>query len=94
MKIDEFKIIDFENSKIDFKSNSMDIILIIEVLEHIRNINFLKEIIRISKRGGVLIFTIPNICSFISRVRLLIGLLPYQLHPMIPMLIFLERKRF
>ena len=77
MKVDEFKIIDFENSKIDFRSNSMDIILIIEVLEHIRNYkSFLKEIIRISKRGGVLIFTIPNICSFISRVRLLFGLLP------------------
>ncbi len=77
MKVDEFKIINFENSKIDFKSNSMDIILIIEVLEHIRNYkSFLKEIIRISKSGGVLIFTIPNICSFISRVRLLFGLLP------------------
>ena len=44
MKVDEFKIIDFENSKIDFRSNSMDIILIIEVLEHIRNYkSFLKK---------------------------------------------------
>ena len=51
--------------------------MIIEVLEHIRNYKpFLKELIRISKSGGVLIFTIPNICSFISRVRLLFGLLP------------------
>ena len=76
-KVDEFKIINFENGKIDFKSNSMDIIMIIEVLEHIRNYKpFLKELIRISKSGGVLIFTIPNICSFISRVRLLFGLLP------------------
>lgn len=76
-KVDEFKIINFENGKIDFKSNSMDIIMVIEVLEHIRNYkSFLKELIRISKSGGVLIFTIPNICSFISRVRLLFGLLP------------------
>ena len=76
-KVDEFKIINFENGKIDFKSNSMDIIMVIEVLEHIRNYKpFLKELIRISKNGGVLIFTIPNICSFISRVRLLFGLLP------------------
>ena len=76
-KVDEFKIMDFENGKIDFKSSSMDIIMIIEVLEHIRNYKlFLKELIRISKNGGVLIFTIPNICSFISRVRLLFGLLP------------------
>ena len=76
-KVDEFKIMDFENGKIDFKSNSMDIIMIIEVLEHVRNYEpFLKEIIRISKNGGILIFTMPNILSFISRIRCVFGLLP------------------
>ena len=76
-KVDEFKIMDFENGKIDFKSSSMDIIMIIEVLEHVRNYElFLKEIIRISKNGGILIFTMPNILSFISRIRVVFGLLP------------------
>ena len=76
-KVDEFRINDFEKGKIDFKSNSMDIIMIIEVLEHVRNYElFLKEIIRISKNGGILIFTMPNILSFISRIRVVFGLLP------------------
>ena len=51
--------------------------MIIEVLEHVRNYElFLKEIIRISKNGGILIFTMPNILSFISRIRGVFGLLP------------------
>ena len=76
-KVDEFRINDFEKGKIDFKSNSMDVIMIIEVLEHVRNYElFLKEIIRISKNGGILIFTMPNILSFISRIRVVFGLLP------------------
>ena len=55
----------------------MDIIMIIEVLEHVRNYElFLKEVIRISKNGGILIFTMPNILSFISRIRVVFGLLP------------------
>ena len=51
--------------------------MIIEVLEHVRNYElFLKEVIRISKNGGILIFTMPNILSFISRIRVVFGLLP------------------
>ena len=76
-KVDGFKINDFEKGKINFKSDSMDIIMIIEVLEHIRNYElFIKELIRISKNGGILIFTMPNILSFISRIRICFGLLP------------------
>ena len=58
----------------------MDIIMIIEVLEHIRNYElFIKELIRISKNGGILIFTMPNILSFISIIRICLGLLPFAI---------------
>ena len=59
------------------KHDSIDLILITEVFEHIRNyLFFLQEIIRISKNGSLIIFTMPNICSLISRIRMLFGLLP------------------
>ena len=74
---DEFFLINFEKNKFKIKNDSIDLILITEVFEHIRNyLFFLQEIIRISKNGSLVIFTMPNICSLISRIRLLFGLLP------------------
>ncbi len=74
---DEFFLVNFEKDKFKIKNDSIDLILITEVFEHIRNyLFFLQEIIRISKNGSLIIFTMPNICSLISRIRMLFGLLP------------------
>ncbi len=49
----------------------------LEVLEHIRQPeHFLKEIIRLLKKDSIAVFSIPNILSFSSRVRVVLGLLP------------------
>jgi len=61
----------------DFKSNYFDIVISFMLLEHIVNpANYIKEILRVSKPGGMVLLTIPNIVSFVSRVRVLLGIMP------------------
>lgn len=74
---DDFFLMDLENQAIPIKSNSVDIIIAIEVIEHIRDSEeFLKEILRVSKPGGLILLTMPNIVSLISRIRMFFGILP------------------
>ncbi len=69
--------LDIESKKLPLKDNSTDLILCLEVLEHIRDPNnLINELFRIMKSNSIAIFTIPNILSFASRVRVLVGLLP------------------
>ena len=71
-----FKI-DFEKNKIPLKNCSIDLAICFEVLEHLRQPeNFLREIIRLLKKNSIAVFTLPNILSFSSRVRVIFGLLP------------------
>ena len=71
-----FKL-DFEKKKIPLPNNSIDLIICLEVLEHLRQPDhFLKEIMRLLKKDSIAVFSIPNILSFSSRVRVVLGLLP------------------
>jgi len=71
-----FKL-DFEKKKIPLLNNSIDLILCLEVLEHLRQPDhFLKEIMRLLKKDSIAVFSIPNLLSFSSRVRVMLGLLP------------------
>ncbi len=71
-----FKL-DFEKRKIPLLNNSIDLILCLEVLEHLRQPDhFLKEIMRLLKKDSIAVFSIPNLLSFSSRVRVMLGLLP------------------
>lgn len=66
-----------ETDKFDFESDFFDIVISIEVLEHLRDPdNYLSEIVRVSKKKGIVLMSIPNIASFISRIRMLFGRLP------------------
>jgi 2-polyprenyl-3-methyl-5-hydroxy-6-metoxy-1,4-benzoquinol methylase len=66
-----------ECEKFNFDDNTVDIIIAIEVLEHIRDPTmFISEIVRVSSDGALILMTIPNIVSFISRIRMAFGLLP------------------
>jgi len=68
---------DVETDKFGFESNFFDIVISIEILEHLRNPeSYLSEIVRVTKNGGIILMSIPNIVSFISRIRMLFGLLP------------------
>ena len=71
-----FKL-DFEKKKIPLPNNSIDLIICLEVLEHLRQPDhLLKEIMRLLKKDSIAVFSIPNILSFSSRIRVVLGLLP------------------
>lgn len=71
----EFKVCDLAKDPIPFESDSFDVVLFTEVLEHISASHeiVLGEIRRVMKKDAKLVFSVPNIATFTNRVRLLIG---------------------
>jgi SAM-dependent methyltransferase len=60
--------------ELPFEENTFDIIIAIEVMEHIHDHkNFFSEAARILKKSGRLIITTPNILSLKSRLRFLLS---------------------
>lgn len=67
---------DFED-KIKFSSNSFDIINASEVIEHLYNPDkLLEEINRVLKKGGHLVLSTPNLCSWANRILVPLGIQP------------------
>ena len=65
------------NSKIPFKKDSLDIVYAGEVIEHLYNPDrFLEEVRKVLKKGGYLILTTPNLCSWYNRILFLLGIQP------------------
>ncbi len=65
------------NKGIPVKSESWGIVVAGEIIEHLYDTQFvLREINRVLKKDGILILSVPNICSLSNRVRVLLGLLP------------------
>jgi len=63
--------------KIPFKSESFDLVVAGEIIEHIYDIDFfLQEIYRLLKRDGFLLISTPNIASFGRRLMLFLGMNP------------------
>lgn len=51
---------EIKESKAQFKNNSFDLVVSIEVMEHVGNLNdYLKDIYRVLKPGGIFIWTTP-----------------------------------
>ena len=74
---DKIQKADVESEKFDFESNFFDLVISFMALEHIRDPSlYLSEIMRVVKNDGLIIMTIPNIVSFISRIRVLFGIMP------------------
>jgi len=62
------------------KSNSTDLVIALEVIEHLFDTDFfLTEIYRILKPGGLLILSTPNLASITNRLKLLLGGYPKYL---------------
>lgn len=60
--------------KIPFEDNSFDVIIAIELMEHVHDHNlFFKETNRMLKKNGMLLFTTPNILSLKSRMMFLLS---------------------
>ena len=66
--------------KLPFKDNTFDLVISGEHIEHVRDIDQnLLEINRVTKKGGVMILTTPNLGSWLNRILLLLGKQPYFL---------------
>ncbi len=74
---DTIKKVDIAKEPFPFKSKTFDIIISFEVLEHLYDpLNYLKEVSRAINNDGLIVMSTPNMCSLISRIRMLIGKLP------------------
>jgi len=69
--------LDLERDPLDFPDASFDLTVSFEVLEHLADPeNYLREIRRVTRPGGAILMSVPNVVSFISRVRMVLGVLP------------------
>jgi len=65
---------------IPLSDSSIDLCICADIIEHIRNVDLLMtEIVRILRRGGFLLVSIPNLSSFFDRMALLLGYQPFSL---------------
>jgi len=66
--------VDLENEKLPFPDNFFDVVLCIDVIEHIVNIyHLLSEIKRVLKSNGFLIVSTPNVRFIYHIIRLILG---------------------
>lgn len=73
--------LDDKNLKMPFNDNYFECILCFAILEHIKNFDILlKEIKRITKPGGFIIASTPNINWIPFRIKFLMGMCPEDFH--------------
>lgn len=69
---------DLDSENLPYPANSIDLIFCGNIIELVADADhLLKEIKRILKKNGVCIVTFPNIASWLSRIALLFGYLPF-----------------
>ena len=65
------------SKKIPFASNSFDLIICTEMIEHVADPDtLLKEIRRVLKPDGTLLLTTPNLSSWTNRILFILGIYP------------------
>jgi methionine biosynthesis protein MetW len=68
-----FKL-DISNEKFPFPDETFDLVLLLDVIEHVENPdNAIKEIHRVLRRRGSLLLTTPNMAAWYNRLLLLFG---------------------
>jgi SAM-dependent methyltransferase len=69
--------------ELPYEDGSFDVVLLIEVMEHIHDHHMLfKECYRVLKNGGIMFFSTPNILSLKSRFRFLLTGFFYAFKPL------------
>ncbi len=68
---------DLNKDPIPLKNESVNIVVAGEILEHLLNpFEATREFYRVLKSKGILIVSVPNICSLVNRLKMLFGKLP------------------
>jgi len=74
------KIVQMDREYLCFKPSTFDVVIVIDVLEHIQNdLDFLKKLKEIMKRGAKVVVTVPNAGDMrliTNRIRKYIGMTP------------------
>lgn len=75
IKNKQIVIVNIEKEKFPYKDNFFDLVLFNEVVEHLPQspIPPLQEIYRVTKKGGAMFVTTPNITRSINRGKLILG---------------------
>ena len=69
--------IDLEKDRFPFDDSSMGVVICNQVFEHLKQIYLpLAEIHRVLSKGGILIFSTPNLSSLHCRLMLMLGIQP------------------
>lgn len=72
--------LDIEKNKLPFPDNSIDIVIVNQVLEHTKEIFWIfHELTRVLKVGGKLLIGVPNLASLHNRILLAFGKQPSSL---------------
>jgi len=68
---------DLNKEDIPLQDNFVDVVVAGEILEHLLNpFKAVREFYRILRPKGILIISVPNICSLVNRINMLRGRLP------------------
>jgi len=69
--------LDIEKNELPFRDDTFDLVICNQVLEHlISYTNVMNDTIRVTKKGGYIVFGIPNLSHLINRILLLFGFQP------------------
>lgn len=65
------------NEKLPFQNNTFDVITAVEVIEHLHNTDmFVKELFRVTKKGGYVVIATENLASWHNIFALALGMQP------------------
>jgi SAM-dependent methyltransferase len=65
-----------------FADGEFDVAISLEGVEHLVNpVRFIAELARVTRGGGIIIITTPNVMNFYSRLQFLFTGVPYQFNP-------------
>lgn len=71
-------VVDLDTESIPYDDASFDAVFCGEVIEHVRDTDFLlDEITRVLRPNGVCVLSTPNLASWINRIALLLGWQPF-----------------